>query len=576
MLSVEGLVEDHAGDADLDRPARGELHGVAHQVEQHLAQSSRVATQRSGQRCVVPELEGDASGIRAGTGDGHDPGDHLGEVELDVVDDEVPGLDLGEVEDVVDDREQRAAGAGHLLGVAPLAGVELGVQEQRGQPDHAVERGPDLVAHRGEELRLGTGGGHRLVAGHDHGLAGIGLRAEQAQGAHQRQADQQGGAGQDQWPLLLGRVGVHQQQRRRDGQRKDRQQQAPEVVGVRRALDLRPDTVPERAGYRDRAHHPAEVGPAIPVGREVVDVADVGGQPAADPADEPQPEPRPPPAPGEPEEERDQDRIEDRVRRQCRQLEERRLLIADRRDGGLPQHQDQHDHDRHHVDEGVELGPGSGGGQGAQHRQGHQQEGAEVEDVGDGGVDQDDSPGVEGPDQVADRADRQPDGEHRRQDPSARLGVPRRDQGQEARPEHHEQVRDVVQVARDDRLGERGEHGSREERGHRDASGVRHGTWGQHRRPGVIEQGAGRSAVRTGWVQCDPSGPATRRERQDRPVGRGRDAASVLAGQRPERATTIPSPTEPATTATVTSRPSPKGGSASPRRMARSTRFQRR
>jgi hypothetical protein len=66
-----------------------------------------------------------------------------------------PGLDLGEVEDVVDQREQVAARAEHAVEGLDVLPQGLRIFPQHlGDADDGVERGAQLVAHAGEELRL--------------------------------------------------------------------------------------------------------------------------------------------------------------------------------------------------------------------------------------------------------------------------------------------------------------------------------------------------------------------------------------------------------------------------------------
>ena len=67
-------------------------------------------------------------------------------------------FDLGKVQDVVDHDEQGGAGATDSFGVLLLLGALLRLREQVGHADHPVEGRADLVAHHGEELRLGEGG----------------------------------------------------------------------------------------------------------------------------------------------------------------------------------------------------------------------------------------------------------------------------------------------------------------------------------------------------------------------------------------------------------------------------------
>ena len=70
---------------------------------------------------------------------------------------ELAGFDLGEVEHLVDEAEQVVAGAVHALErLLRFFGAEARrmADHHLGQSDDGVERGAQLVAHAGEELRL--------------------------------------------------------------------------------------------------------------------------------------------------------------------------------------------------------------------------------------------------------------------------------------------------------------------------------------------------------------------------------------------------------------------------------------
>lgn len=60
-------------------------------------------------------------------------------------DGETPGLDLREIEDVVDDREQRAAGTADHVDVFQLSLRQIGFSEQVGDSHDAVHWRADLV-----------------------------------------------------------------------------------------------------------------------------------------------------------------------------------------------------------------------------------------------------------------------------------------------------------------------------------------------------------------------------------------------------------------------------------------------
>ena len=76
------------------------------------------------------------------------------QVEIRLLQLQLAGLDLGEIEDVVDDLQQGIAGAADRVRKATLAVSELRLQQQLRHAQHAVHRGPDLMAHVGQELGL--------------------------------------------------------------------------------------------------------------------------------------------------------------------------------------------------------------------------------------------------------------------------------------------------------------------------------------------------------------------------------------------------------------------------------------
>ena len=77
---------------------------------------------------------------------------------------DLAGLDLGEVQDVVDERQERVARGPDRLDEVPLLLAQRRVEEQARHPDDPVHRRPDLVAHRGQKLRLRPGRRERLLA----------------------------------------------------------------------------------------------------------------------------------------------------------------------------------------------------------------------------------------------------------------------------------------------------------------------------------------------------------------------------------------------------------------------------
>ncbi len=94
------------------------------------------------------------------------------------------GIGAGQVERVGQQPVQRPARASDHLQHFALARIELGVRQGVGQADHPVQRGADLVAHIGQELALGQGGGVGAGAGAQRAV--LGSLAEQQPHALQR------------------------------------------------------------------------------------------------------------------------------------------------------------------------------------------------------------------------------------------------------------------------------------------------------------------------------------------------------------------------------------------------------
>ena len=86
------------------------------------------------------------------------------QIEHGAVELEASGLELGIVENVVEHRMQAPRRLLQGLGIAPLRGVEPGVEQKLGHGDHGAERRAELVAHHGEQLGFGPVRGLGLYA----------------------------------------------------------------------------------------------------------------------------------------------------------------------------------------------------------------------------------------------------------------------------------------------------------------------------------------------------------------------------------------------------------------------------
>ena len=86
------------------------------------------------------------------------------ELELARVDVQLTGFDLGKIKDVVEHIEQGAGAGVQFADVVFLLKIQRGGRQQVDQADDAVQGGADLVAHVGEETRLGLVGLFRQLA----------------------------------------------------------------------------------------------------------------------------------------------------------------------------------------------------------------------------------------------------------------------------------------------------------------------------------------------------------------------------------------------------------------------------
>ena len=132
----------------------GELQGVVHEVREDLSEAGRIAHHRL--RCgrVHEDAQLHPFGLGLHRQDRLHVLDHGQQIEVQVLERQLPRLDLGEVEDVVDEREQGVPAGPHGLRVLLLFHPERRIQQQARHPDDAVHGRADLVAHVGQEFAL--------------------------------------------------------------------------------------------------------------------------------------------------------------------------------------------------------------------------------------------------------------------------------------------------------------------------------------------------------------------------------------------------------------------------------------
>jgi hypothetical protein len=156
ILAVIG--ERLGRDRDFDAALGGELDGVGEKVRDALAHARGIVAEALREVAVVADEEFEAlvfgrrleqlaralHGVQEVAG-------HSGDFQL-------AGFDLGEIEHVVQQRHQRLAAIEDDVDLFLLRARQVFAFERLRHAEHAVEGRADLVAHVGEELRLGAGG----------------------------------------------------------------------------------------------------------------------------------------------------------------------------------------------------------------------------------------------------------------------------------------------------------------------------------------------------------------------------------------------------------------------------------
>ena len=145
---------------ELDHAAGlGELDGVGQHIDQDLLEAQRIGIELR-QIGREPARHGDAALASPRVDDQQAALDRRLERHGLALDGELAGLDLGYIEDAVDEREQMIGGLPDIAGIERnlLRIVALEGAQHLGKADDGIERGAELMAHIGDEFRLGLGG----------------------------------------------------------------------------------------------------------------------------------------------------------------------------------------------------------------------------------------------------------------------------------------------------------------------------------------------------------------------------------------------------------------------------------
>lgn len=140
---------------DGDPSLLGKLDGIPDQIDQHLAQASRISLDH--RRYIRFDPNDQLQPLLLGLAGEQvlDLPDHRPGVHGTGLQNQLSGLDPGEIEDVIDDPQQGTSTITDSVEIALLSLIQIGVQQQFGHADHCIHRGPDLMAHSRHKMVLG-------------------------------------------------------------------------------------------------------------------------------------------------------------------------------------------------------------------------------------------------------------------------------------------------------------------------------------------------------------------------------------------------------------------------------------
>jgi len=138
------------------------LDRIADEIGQDLTQAFGITDQRRRylRGNLADQLQSSAIGVAGECF--HGPFDGGVEIEFMQVEFDLPRFNLGKIQNVIEHPQERLSGTAYGLCEVALPLVEASAEQQFRHAQDAVERGPDFVAHVGQELRFGLVGLRRL------------------------------------------------------------------------------------------------------------------------------------------------------------------------------------------------------------------------------------------------------------------------------------------------------------------------------------------------------------------------------------------------------------------------------
>src|SRR5215471_4225814 len=131
-----------------------ELDGITHKVDDDLSQSNRVAEDAIRQIGLNVAAQFQFFLMSARGKQAYCVLEGVAEIEVSLVEFELPCLDLREIKQIIDQREQGIRGILDRAQVFALLAVERSTQRKLGHSHNRVHGCANLVAHVGKELAL--------------------------------------------------------------------------------------------------------------------------------------------------------------------------------------------------------------------------------------------------------------------------------------------------------------------------------------------------------------------------------------------------------------------------------------
>ena len=151
-------------------PVFGKLDGIADQVQEDLPQPTGITVDGRRHRGIhqAHEFQPLLLGLRLQKVQNVLHGGP--KIEVNDFQFQFPRFDFGKVENIINDSQESVGGLLHRFRTLTLILGQVGLQQESCHPHHPIHRGPDFMAHGGQELSLYFQSLQRLITSFDQFL----------------------------------------------------------------------------------------------------------------------------------------------------------------------------------------------------------------------------------------------------------------------------------------------------------------------------------------------------------------------------------------------------------------------